>query len=116
MPHGSVFIAWQLKVPEFRNALLRAREYQGEAWGELAVHEAMAAHDKESSMVARVRAETLLKAAGRRDPARWGERRDSGPSLSVTIATPVTPARSALDGEYVVVVEAEAAPSIDDLL
>lgn len=79
---------WERRSPAFANAIDLARARQGEAWGEMAIGEALAPPgDKEFEMRRRTASDVLLKAAGRRDPARWGEKPQPGAGVALQIVT-----------------------------
>lgn len=101
MPTPLCIWYWERHVSSFAKAMEIARARQGEAWGEMAVqqsledpYEGLDKTDRDSHSVAKVRTmhqrvkgDILLRAAGRRDPERWGERPQPGSATQIIINT-----------------------------
>lgn len=89
MPDLPTVSLWRLIYPSFDEAIDSARTIQAAYRADQAYAAVHGAADKDAAYIARVQADVYLRLAARQDPARFAERRDSGPAVSVTITTDV---------------------------
>lgn len=78
---------WCERFPLFRDAYTRARQWQAHALLDGAQDDAQGAHDKDSALAARVKADTKLKLAEKWSPERFGPRVGSNAGVTVHIET-----------------------------
>lgn len=71
MPNRSTVRQWLAVHPEFHAQYARAREEQGDAYAERAIHEALTASD---AQMGRLRMDALKWAAGKLAPKRYGDK------------------------------------------
>ena len=118
MPDLPTVSLWRLIHPSFDEAIDSARTIQAAYRADQAYAAVHNAADKDAAYIARVQADVYLRLAARQDPARFAERRDSGPSVSVTITTDVQgpSADRGPGGAYVIDIEPEKPLTISDLL
>lgn len=113
MPGRATVYWWMTKYPRFADAIARARANQGESWGEKAVDVALANHDpkdKVAEMRRRTAADTLLKAAGRRDPERWGDKPTPAGGLQIVFNTNLAVGEQLTAGRLVATSEGKETP------
>lgn len=125
MPDLPTVSLWRLIYPSFDEAIDSARTIQAAYRADQAYAAVHKAADKDAAYIARVQADVYLRLAARQDPARFAERRDSGPAVSVTINTDVQgpSADRGPGGAYVIDLSASSEPetaekplTINDLL
>lgn len=74
MPERQTVRVWRSKYPEFNDSLQRAREDQADSLVDEALDAAREATDVGSAAVAKVKAYTMFKLAGWRNPAVYGQK------------------------------------------
>ncbi|MGI9297814.1 MAG: hypothetical protein ACR2QC_07940 [Gammaproteobacteria bacterium] len=110
MPIVNAVYVWVDRVQDFARAFERARYYQADGMAYRAIQTvAECPNDRDAGYVARVKAETFLRVAGRLNPAKWSERGDNQAPVNISINTNLDLAKpeSKPDGSYVVTLNPE---------